>query len=150
MASITSVNAVLIFAVPSVINPVQIQGFSVDDIFGVDPIPVAETLMGVDGKLSAGRINAPIKQGIFLQADSPSNAVFDTWYQQQLLANDVYFANATITLSSVQKKYALTKGVLETYPPISDAGKILKVRKFTVIWESITPATLNSPAILGS
>jgi hypothetical protein len=140
MASITSINSVYIITIPNVIFPTQLQGFSADDIFGTDPLEVAETMMGVDGILSAGLINVPVQQGISLQADSASNAIFDTWYAQQRLIRDIYFANANVTLTSIGKKFALTNGALKTYPPLPDAGKVLKPRKFTIVWESITPA----------
>lgn len=142
MPSITSLNSVFILAVPGVINAIQLQGFAADDIFTVDPLEIIETMMGIDGILSAGLVAVPVKMGIHLQADSTSNAVFDAWYAQMQKVNDVYFANANVTLTSINQKYALTKGVLVTYPPLADAAKTLRPRKYTIVWQAITPAVI--------
>lgn len=140
MASITAQNAVYILAVPGVISSTQLQGFSADDIFTTDVMEIAETLMGVDGKLSAGLINVPVKQSITLQADSASNSVFESWYVQMRQIRDVYFANASVTLTSIGRKYSLTNGALTGYMPISDAKKVLQPRKFTITWEAVATA----------
>ena len=141
MSSITSANAVLMLGVSSLFStPQQIQGFSTDDIFSVDPLESAETMMGVDGFLSAGFVYVPVKQGITLMADSPSNNVFDQWWAAQQQISDLYFANGSITLTALGKKYAMTRGALTTYPPLADAGRTLKPRKFVITWQSILPA----------
>jgi hypothetical protein len=142
MASITSVNSVYILAVPGVFAATQLQGFAADDIYGTDPVELAETMMGVDGILSAGFVKMPIRQGISLQADSLSIQYFEQWNVAQRAINDVYFANATITLTSIGRKYNCERGVLGTYPILSDAGRVLKPRRFQLTWQSITPAAI--------
>lgn len=141
MASITAANATFLLTIPSVFPvPQQLQGFAADDIFSTDPLESAEILMGVDGKLSAGFVFVPPKQGIFLQADSPSNAIFDAWYAAQQTVKDIFFADGLVQLTSIGTKWALIRGVLSTYPPIPDAGKTLKPRRFGITWESVSPA----------
>lgn len=141
MATITSANSVLMLGVTSLFpTPQQIQGFSTDDIFSTDPLESAEVIMGVDGKLSAGFVYVLVKQMYNLQADSASVSIFDQWYAAQQSAQDLFFANATIVLPSLGQKWAMTKGVLSNYPPMPDAGKTLKPRKFTITWESISNA----------
>ena len=96
MASITSANAVLMMSVNSIYStPVQIQGFSADDVFDVEPLQSAEVLMGVDGIQSGGFVYVSVKQSIALQADSASNVVFDTWWAQQQARGDIYYAKHT-------------------------------------------------------
>lgn len=141
MSSITSANAVYMLSISSLyVIPQQIQGFSADDIFSTDPLESAEVMMGVDGVLSAGFVYVPIKQSIMLQADSASNDIFDYWWTAQQQQKDIYFANATVTLISIGTKYQLTNGVLSTYPPIPDAGKTLKPRRYAITWERVTPS----------
>lgn len=143
MASITSANSVLMLSIASLyVVPQQIQGFSADDVFDVEALEAAETMMGVDGNLSAGFVNVPIKQGIVLQADSNGNAIFDNWYLSQKQLQDVYFANGSITLPSLGIVYTLNNGVLTTYPPAPNAKKLLQPRKFVVTWESIIPSPI--------
>lgn len=141
MASITSANAVFMLSISSLyVTPQQIQGYSADDIFSTDPLESAEVLMGVDGVLSAGFVYVPIKQSVMLQADSPSNDIFDYWWTSQQQQKDVYFANALITLTSIGKKYQLVQGVLSTYPAMPDAGKTLKPRRYAITWQTVLPS----------
>jgi len=141
--SLTAANSVLYLAISNLyVVPQQIQGYSVDDVYDIDPLEIAETMMGVDGYLSAGYINVPIKQGITLMADSNANTIFDNWYSSQKQVQDVYYANGSITLPSLGVVYTMTKGVLTTYPPAPNARKVLQPRKFVITWESIVPAPI--------
>jgi hypothetical protein len=141
MGSITAANAIFLIQIPGLIPvPVQLQGFSADDIFDFDPQAVVETSMGVDGILSGGFVNVAVKQSITLQADSASNDIFDLWQQAQRTALDVLTANGIVTLTSIGKQYALTTGFLTDYPPVRGAGRILKPQKYGVTWQSVTPA----------
>jgi hypothetical protein len=145
MASITSANAVLIITIRSLYpTPQQIQGFSADDIYDVDALEIGETMMGVDGVLSAGWVNVSVKQGISLQADSVSNVVFDTWYTTEQQLQDKLVASASITLTSIGKKYNMGQGYLTTYKPIADGKKVLQPRKHILTWQSIIPAPITT------
>ena len=60
MATITSANSILAIAVNNLFTaPQNIQGYAVDDAFEGEAVPQSEVLMGVDGKLSAGKIFVP-------------------------------------------------------------------------------------------
>ena len=139
MKSITSANSVLMLSITGLYPiPQQLQGFAADDIFDLGDIAPAEAVMGVDGKLSAGFVHVPIQQGIMLQADSDSNDLFDAWFAAQQAAGEVYFANGIIRLPSVQRSFALTKGVLSSYKPAPDAKKTLQPRKHVLICDDIS------------
>lgn len=141
MATITSANAVIVITIPSVFPiPQQLQGFAADDVFETDPLESAETLMGVDGRQSAGFVFVPVHQTFALQADSPSVFIFDTWWAAQQIAHEIFTANATILLTSVSKKWAMTNGVLSNYKPLPDAKKVLQPQRFRITWESSLPA----------
>lgn len=141
---ITSVNAVLLLSAPGVWSgPQQIQGFSTDNIFEADALDVAEVLMGLDGGLSAGFIYKEQSIGYTLQAGSPSIPLFDALYVQSKQTQSIYWLSGSITLNSINMKYALVNGVLKTYPAVSSGGKVLSPRKFTIVWESISPAATN-------
>lgn len=122
--------------------PQQLQGYAVEDVFDIDPLEIAETMMGVDGHLSAGYVNVPTKQGITLMADSNANIIFDNWYISQKQLQDVYFANGSITLPSLGVVYTLTRGVLTTYQPAPNGKKVLQPRKHVITWESMTPSPI--------
>jgi hypothetical protein len=141
MSTITSANAIVTLAIVGLFDtPVQLQGYSADDIFTVEPRQTSEVLMGVDGILSAGFVCNPTVQNISLQADSNANDIFDQWVQAMKVARDVYFANATVVLLSINRTFTCTKGSLTSYPPISDAARVLRPRRYTINWEDVSPA----------
>lgn len=141
MASITSANAVVTLSIPLLFPiPQQLQGFAVDDIYDTDAIKSVETMMGVDGILSAGFVFVEILQNYSLQADSASNRLFDTWWTQMQAAQDVYFANGQILLPGVSTKFSMTRGVLSAYKPLPDAKKTLQPRRYAITWNKVAPA----------
>lgn len=143
MGSITSANAVLMLSITSLFpSPQQLQGFAADDIFSTEDIQVTEPVMGVDGRLSAGFVNMPVPMAIALQADSLSNVMFDQWAAASKVLQDVYFAQATVMLTSLGKKWNCTNGTLTRYKPMPDAAKILQPRRFGIVWESVLPSNV--------
>ena len=138
MATITSANAFYALSIATVFPaPVQLQGFATDDVFTTSVMKIIETMMGVDGTLSAGYVNVAVEQEIALQADSPSNAIFDQWRAAQAIVSDAFPASGTIRLPSLNQKWTLTRGFLTSWPPIPDARKLLQPRKYGITWEKI-------------
>lgn len=142
-ASLTVANSVIMFVVPDLFPvPQQLVGYSTDDVFTTEPVDSVETVMGLDGKLSAGWVPTPKRQTFVLQADSLSILMFDTWQQSQEAIKDAYVANAVITLPSLGRFYTCTKGFLTNYAAIPDARRTLQARRFQITWESILGAAL--------
>ena len=141
--SLTAATAVYMLSITDLFTtPQQLQGFAADDVFNTDAIPSAETLMGVDGKLSGGFIYAPIVQNIMLQADSDSNFIFDQWFATQQQQQEAFIANAVVLLKAVGSKWNLTRGFLTQYKPIPDAKKILQARSFQITWNIVAPSAV--------
>lgn len=137
--SITSVTAALFLIIPGVYGtPQRIQGFSTDDMFDLDARPVAETRMGVDGRMSAGYTLHPRKMKIKLEADSASQQVFDDWASAQDSLQDVILAYGTVVLEANGTEYVLTKGALTSYPDMPGAKKTLQPQTYEITWESVT------------
>jgi hypothetical protein len=102
MTTITSANSILSIAVNNLFgSPQIIQGYAVDDAFESESVAQSETMMGVDGKLSAGKVYTPYKMTIHLQANSPSIDMFETWRSQQDAQVDVFSASGSIILPAV-------------------------------------------------
>jgi hypothetical protein len=140
MGNITAANSIVILTIPNVLlAPVQLQGFAADDIFDVEPLEAGETLMGVDGILSAGFVFVPVAWSITLQADSASNAVFDSWWTQEQANKTKYAASGQVKLPAIGTKWTLSNGFLITYPVMPNAGRTLKPRKFMIRWQSSFP-----------
>jgi len=141
--SITSANAVIMFAISGIFDtPQQLQEFAADDIFTSEDIQSTEVQMGVDGAMAAGFVNMPIPQTFAFLASSVSCPLFDTWWSNNKLNQDVFFANATVQLPSIGKKWSCTGGTLTRFKPTPDAQRVLGPRRFTVVWEKILPQNI--------
>src|SRR6185503_10244175 len=141
MANITAANSVVMLSANKLYNvPVQLQGFSADDVFGAEAIDTAEVLMGVDGKMSSGFIHVPVKWSITLQADSGSNAIFDAIYGAEKIAQEKFILQGTVVLPSIGTTWVMINGVMTSYQPVPDAKKVLQPRKYTITWESVSPS----------
>jgi hypothetical protein len=139
--SLTAANAVIMLTIPGVFNsPQQLQQFAADDVFATDAVASAEVAMGVDGFLTGGFVFNPIAQGFTLQADSPSNQVFDDWFGAQVAAKENLIANGLIVLPAVARKWTMIRGFLTSYAPMPDGGRVLKQRRFGVTWQSASPS----------
>lgn len=141
--SITSANTVFTLAVANVYPaPQQLRQYAADDIFTGEEMPVTEVVMGVDGYLAAGFVNAPYVQSIALMADSISNIIFDDWARYMKVNQDIAYAQATVIFTSLKKKYTLSNGILTRYRPMADAARTLQARRFQVVWESCVPQNI--------
>lgn len=137
---ITAANATFMLTQPVLFPvPQQIQGFAADDVFDLDEIESVETQMGVDGVLSFGFVWKPQLQSIMLQADSPSNNIFDEIQTNQQAANTAYPLNGIITLVAIQTKIILTNGILTGYK-LPGAKKLIQPRRYRITWNLAVPA----------
>lgn len=142
-ATLTVANSVIMMMIPDLFPvPQQLQGYAADDVMTTEPVDSVETVMGLDGLLSAGWMPTPKIWTIVLQADSPSTFMFDTWQQSQEAAKDAFTADAFIELPAIGRLYTLTKGYLTNYAAMPDARKILQPRRFRITWESIIGAPI--------
>jgi hypothetical protein len=141
MATLTAANVSITLTQTTLFPgaPQQLQGFGVDDVFDVDQIRLVETLMGVDGVLSAGFVFTAVAQRITLQADSASNAFFDTIGTQQYGAIDAYPINGEARLPGLQTRYVMTNGYLTGWKPAPDVKKIVQPRHYEITWAKIIP-----------
>ncbi|MEG3386750.1 hypothetical protein V5H41_22315, partial [Salmonella enterica] len=59
--TITAADAIITLTVNNLYpSGVQLQGFAADNVYGTDPLVLAETVRGIDGKLSAGFVYSNI------------------------------------------------------------------------------------------
>jgi hypothetical protein len=112
-----------------------LEGYAADASFATDSAQSAETVMGVDGILSAGWTPRPIPMTITLQPDSPSRPLFDALIAAQDAAKDVFRINGVLTLPGNQYSHSLSRGVVVGYTPIPAGQKVLQPMTFQIIWE---------------
>lgn len=141
MGNITGADVVLTLAIDTIFPiPQQLQGFGVDDVYDVPQIKSVETMMGVDGVLSAGFVFVAVPQTITLQGDSISNLIFDTWNTQQQAGKTVYRCQGLIRLPGIATKFTMVNGALTGYKPAPAVKKLIQPRVYEITWESIAPA----------
>lgn len=114
-----------------------LEGYAADAAFAMDNADTAETMLGVDGKLSAGWIPRSYNQTITLQADSKSRALFDALVTAQDATRNVFRLNGVINLPGNQCSYNLTRGVLKNYTAMPTAQKVLQPLTFVIEWERV-------------
>jgi hypothetical protein len=137
-STITSANSVVTLTCPGVYNqPVQLQGYSAEKAWNTDMLDLAETQIGVDGRMTAGYIFKTVKQTFSLQADSPSIQIFQTIWQAMASIRDVYWLNGTIDLPATGQSYVMTRGILTAVKSITDAAKVLQAMEFVVEWQLV-------------
>lgn len=141
MATITAANSQFFLAVGGIF-PIaqQLQGYAADAAFAFDSVDPAETVMGVDGLMSAGYTPYMTIQTINIMPDSPSLSIFETWLAANNTAREVFFANATIVLPAINRKYTLTRGVLTGAKAAPDVKKVLQAVEYKITWQNVSPA----------
>lgn len=141
--TITSANAVAILTESNFYGAgIQLQGFSADAAFSLASAEIAETSLGVDGRLSAGWIPRIYKQTWSFQPDSDSIIVFDTIAGAQDVARDIFRLGMVIKLPGTGRAYTFTRGVLKDYKAMPDGKKVLQPVEFSIEWESVRPAVV--------
>src|SRR5262252_1430726 len=143
MATITAANSVLTLAILNLFPvPQTMQGYAADAAFATDTIQSVETVMGVDGILSAGWVPVELRLNITLLPDSPSAAMFDAWYSAQQAAREVYIANGGLILPSINKEFTLSRCFLHAYTAFPEGRRVLQARQFGITWGSILPVPI--------
>lgn len=143
MATITAANSIFMLSIRGLFPvPQQLQGYSADDAFSVEAVEPAEVVMGVDGRMSAGYVPYMTPISISIMPDSPSNSLFDAWLAAQKAANEVYAADAVISLPSVNRSYVCTFGILTSIQAFPGVKKVLQARPFRITWESVVAVPL--------
>lgn len=141
--TITSANSVFTISVLGLFPvPQQLKGYSAEKAWSTDNVDLAETQIGVDGRMTAGYTPNVVKQTISLQADSPSKQIFTSIARATKAARDIYYISGTIDLPSTGESFVCTRGVLQAVKPLPDAAKVLQPMEFMIVWESINPTLI--------
>lgn len=137
--TITSANATLMLSVAGVFSqPVQIQGFGVDDAFTMADITPTGVEMGVDGFMASGFTPVVQPFSMMLLASSPSGFFFDQWLAAMRTSSESLPANGSLSLPSIGTKYNMVNGALTSMKVGPDGKKMLMGRPFTITFQQIT------------
>lgn len=143
LGSITSANATFTLTVGGLFtSPQQIQQFAVDDAFDSEAVENGEVVKGVDNYIAAGWLPTMPKLNISLMANSPSNAIFDQWFQSEQQQMSKFIAQGVITLPGTSTQYTLLNAYLFSFMHIPPAKKTLQLRKHVLILDDISAASI--------
>lgn len=141
--SITSANSILTLTVAGLFPaPVKLEGYASDKAFAIEALALAEIVMGVDGRMSAGYTPAPSMQDITLQADSPSKSFFNALIAATKTAREVFYITGTLSLPATGETFSLTRGVLTKGQQVPAAAKVLQPQDYQITWQSVDQSLL--------
>lgn len=142
--TITSADSTFVLSVADMaILGVVLEGYAADAAFALDNADTAETMLGVDGRLSAGWIPRSYNQTITLAADSPSRQIFDAIVAYQDVNRTIVRLNSVITLPGNQYSYGMRRGVLKNYSAMPNAQRVLQPMTFAIEWERVEPVPIG-------
>ncbi len=143
MKTITASNSVLILTVEELYpSGVEIQKFAADAAFASSDVTLAETRMGVDGKIAAGYTPSIVPLNISLEADSDSYEVMLNILERQQRNQTCYKVTAQITIPALGKEFTFETGVLKVGHPMPDAKKVLEPTTWSFDFESMHSSTI--------
>ena len=141
--TLTSANATMMMTLPILPAPVQIQGFSVDDLANMDEVQFSESRIGVDGYKSAGFIPNTRKLNIVLESTSPSIDYFNIWISSMKVDKEVKeITLLTITSKALGRTYMCYRGTLESGKELPDFKKTTQPITYKLDFESIVAIPL--------
>lgn len=120
----------------------QVQGFMADAAWAFEESDIAQTIRGVDGKLSGGFVFGDLPFNISLQADSNAIDKFDAIVLASKATRTVYRISGTLTLPAVGKSFTMTNGILTRYTPGATGQRVLQGSTYTIQWEEVLPTPL--------
>lgn len=131
---ITSANATVVLSC-DLFNE-TLQQFSTDTSFEGEDDQVAETRMGVDGKLVAGMTPSVKAVTIHLEASSPSYERLTLLKQSMANNRKIYECSLVISIPSIGRRITYSKGVLQSTKDLPDGKKVLDPTTWTFHFES--------------
>lgn len=135
---ITSANASAVMTIEELYpNGLKLERFSTDAAIVADSQQVAETRMGVDGRMAAGVTPNIYPVTITLEANSPTAAAFTTLFEAMSSNKQLYVCNLTIKIPSIGKTYQFSNGVLQTANPMPGLNKVLVATTWVFHFESM-------------
>lgn len=139
--SITSANAAFMLAIAGLFTtPQQLQGWGVDEAFSAEQVENKEIKLGVDGLMSVGWVPTLIKVPLTFLADSPSLAMFDTWFNAENQQQDTFYASGVLNSPGLRKVWTFSHGVLSKYTPLPEAKKTFDMQRMELTFRTSVAA----------
>lgn len=126
---ITSANSVV--TLQCSLFSVRLQQFSADTAYEGEDDQVAETRIGVDGKMVAGQVPSIKVVNVHLEASSPSLQYLQLLKRAMEVNRTVYPVNMVISQPSIGKRITYSTGVLQSAKDLADGKKVLEPTQWT-------------------
>lgn len=130
---ITSANATVVLSC-DLFNE-TLQQFTTDTSYEGEDDQMAETRMGVDGKLVAGYTPSVKAVTIHLEASSPSYERLTLLKQSMASNRKIYECSLVISIPSIARRITYSKGVLQSAKDLPDGKKVLDPTTWTFHFE---------------
>ena len=141
--TLTTANATMMMTLPILPNPVEIEGFSTDDLANMDEVQYTENRKGIDGFKSSGYIEATRKLNVVLEATSPSIEWFNLWISAMKTAKEsLPITLLTISCKALGCTFMCYNGTLENGKEIMDLKKTSQPITYKLDFENIVPVPL--------
>ena len=131
---ITSANATV--TLQCSLFSVALQQFAADTGFEGADDAVAETRIGIDGRMVAGQTPSIKTVTVHLEASSPSVEYLYLLKQAMEKTHTIYPVNMVISLPSIGKKITYANGVLKSAKDLPDGKKVLDPTTWAFDFES--------------
>ena len=137
--SITSANTTFTITIAGLFSaPQQIQQYKVEDAFDSEAVNNGEIVKGVDNFIAAGWLPTLPKLNVSLMANSPSNDIFDQWFQEEQQQMNKLIGQGIITVPGISTQYTLINAYLSDFMHVPGAKKTMEGRKFSLILDDIS------------
>lgn len=123
--TVTAANSTVMFSAAGYFNqPIQLQGFQVDNAFGFGDATVGETRVGVDGKQSGGWVSHEVPVTVFLEANSPSRTQMENFRAWMNANKETALCTIDITMPSTGRR-VIARGFMVSQTGGTSAQKLL-------------------------
>ena len=119
-----------------------VEGFGTDQAVSGDNMQIAETRIGVDGKMSAGVVVNVLPVTITLEANSPTYKFFRAIEEFQSKNKSLCPVTLTVITPSVGQTTVFTNGVLQTAPSMANIGSTLEATQWVFHFEKKTQVAI--------
>ena len=123
---ITSANATAVLTVDKLYPAgIELEMFGTDQAISQESLEIAQTRMGVDGRMVAGVTPNILPVTITLEAASPSFTALSNLWAKIDAEKRIYQCTLVCTVPSVSQIFTWTTGVLLSGVPFPSLGKVL-------------------------
>ena len=135
---ITSANATAILTVDKLYPAgIELQMFGTDQAISQDKLDIAQTRMGVDGRMVAGVTPNIMPVTITLEAASPSLAALSNLWAKIDAEKRLYKCTLVCTVPAISQIFTWTNGVLFSGLPFPNLEKVLAATTWVFHFERL-------------